>query len=168
VSPAPSDPQDPFRTDVPPSGTGDGSGPERPPQRPPSRQATPGAPEPDGSTRRQARAQSIRLGVLAVAAVVTALLAPPVGAVLGLVAVVRAARARGTAPTRTRGTVIAAGVLAIVVGVLATTVAAVFREEISQYSQCLAGANTVQARENCTTALNDALTTRLGLAPDGR
>ena len=145
VSPEPNHSPDPFRTD----GPGD----------------RPAAGEPD---ERVARVQAIRLSVAALVAVVAAFVAPPIGALLGIVAVVRAARSRGTASVRTRGLVIAAGTLAVLVGVVATSMLLVFRVEVGDYRQCLAGANTQQARDNCTTALNDAITTRLGLTPAAR
>jgi hypothetical protein len=165
VSPEPNDPPDPFRTDVPGHRAGD---------QPPSEGAAgPGEPrrgpsdgpagEPDDTA---SRAQAIRLAVVAVVAVAASFVAPPVGGVLGLVAIVRAVRSRGTVPTRVRGLAIAAGALAAVVGVVATTLLLLFRVEVGDYRECLAGANTQQARDNCTAALNYALTSRLGLTTD--
>lgn len=167
VSPEPNDPPDPFRTDVPGHRAGDrppseGASGQRSPRRGPSDDPVS---EPDDAAT---RAQAVRLSVVAVVAVAASFVAPPVGGLLGLVAIVRAVRSRGTVPTRIRGLVIAAGTLAAVVGVVATSLLILFRVEVSDYRQCLAGANTQQARDNCTAALNDALTTRLGLTPTDR
>ena len=145
VSPEPNQPPDPFGTDGPG-----------------------GRPASDELDEKVARVQAIRLSVVALVAVVASFVAPPVGALLGVVAIVRAVRSRGTASARTRGLVIAAGTLAALVGVVATSMLLVFRVEVSDYRQCLAGANTQQARDNCTSALNDAVTTRLGLTSTAR
>lgn len=167
VSPEPNDPPDPFRTDVPGHRSTDAE-----PSESTSGQGAPrssGSNEPTGEPDdKAARAQAIRLSVMAVVAVAASFVAPPVGGALGLVAIVRAARSRGTVPTRIRGMVIAAGTLAAFVGVVATSLLLVFRVEVSDYRECRAGANTQQALDNCTTALNDAITSRLGLPPMGR
>ena len=164
VSPQPTDPPDPFRTDVPGHRTGDerpstGTSGQGSPRRGPSDDPAGGTDDP------ATRAQAIRLSVVAVVAVAAAFVAPPVGGVLGLVVVVRAVRSRGAVPTRIRGLAIAAGALAALVGVVTTSLLLLFRVEVSDYRACLAGANTQQARDNCTAALNDGLTTRLGLTP---
>jgi 4-hydroxybenzoate polyprenyltransferase len=111
------------------------------------------------STRRVA----VALAVLSVAAVTAAFLAPPLGAVLGVVAVVRAVLARALVPRRTRLVAIAAGVVAVVVGLTITAAALLLREEITEYSRCMQAANTVQAQQNCQDALNSSLSSRLGL-----
>jgi hypothetical protein len=92
-----------------------------------------------------------------------AFFAPPVGAVLGVVAVVLAVRARHSVPRRTRVLAIGAGSVAVVVGLTITGVGLLFRDEITQYSRCLQAANTVQARQNCQDTLNESLSAKLGL-----
>jgi hypothetical protein len=87
--------------------------------------------------------------------------APPVGAVLGVVAVVLTVRSSGVLPRRTRLLVVAVGVLAAFVGVVVTGVAFAFRDEVADYSRCIQAANTQQARANCDAALREALTSRL-------
>jgi hypothetical protein len=79
------------------------------------------------------------------------------------VAVVRAVLARALVPRRTRLVAIAAGVVAVVVGLTITAAALLLREEITEYSRCMQAANTVQAQQNCQDALNSSLSSRLGL-----
>jgi hypothetical protein len=105
--------------------------------------------------------QAIRLSIIAAAALVCSLVAPPIGVVLGVVVVVLAVRSPGVLPRRTRGLVIAVGVLAALVGVAVTGFAVMFRDEVADYSRCIQAANTQQARANCDVALRDALTSRL-------
>lgn len=107
--------------------------------------------------------QAIRLSVIAAAALVCSVVAPPVGALLGVVVIVLAARSSRVLPRRTRALIVAVGVLAAFVGVVVSGVAAAFRDEVGDYSRCVEAANTQQARENCDTALRDALSSRLGL-----
>lgn len=148
------EPRDPFRTDGRPPAT---TPPTQPPP-PPSGQ--------DGdqtSTDPQARRTAIRLAVVSVAAVASAFFAPPVGVVLGVVAIVVAVRSREVVPSRPRVLAIVSGSIALVVGVTITGAALFFREEITEYSRCLQAANTVQAQQNCQDALNESLSSRLGL-----
>ncbi len=91
---------------------------------------------------------------------------PPLGLLFGVVALVqgvRAVRAR-----RTRGLSSPGGVGAIVFGsvtmllaVLGIVVTAVLYREISAYAECMAGANTEQAKQACQDQLRDALEQRL-------
>jgi tRNA C32,U32 (ribose-2'-O)-methylase TrmJ len=106
--------------------------------------------------------QAIRLSVIAAAALVLAVVVPPLGAVLGVVVVVLAVRSSRVLPRRTRTLVVAVGVLAAFVGVVVSGVAVVFGEEVADYSGCVQAANTQQARENCDIALREALRSRLG------
>jgi hypothetical protein len=148
------DPQDPFRTDGTP-----------PPAAPPPQAPSP--PDPS-ATPPPARRLTLWLSLLALAALVAAVLAPPVGVVLGIVVVVRAVRMRTVLPGRTRGVVAAAGVVAAVIGLLVSTVAIVIRTEIAEYSRCTQAANTVQAQQNCQDALNASLSSRFGLERPAR
>lgn len=149
------DPHDPFRTDRPPV-----------PAASQQRSPTPSDPQRDerrGTAPESSRRMTVRLTVLAIASVATAFLAPPVGAVLGLVTVVQATRARGRVTTQTRLLTIAASVVAVVVGVAATAVGLAFRTEITDFSRCSQAANTQLAQQNCQDSLSDALRSRLGL-----
>ncbi len=110
------------------------------------------------------RAAPARLVILAVAAVVTSVLAPPVGALLGLLTLVLALRARSVGPGL-RVTVALVGAGAMLVGVAVSAVAIAFRTEITDYSACLQGANTRLAEQACQQNLNDALGDRLGFVP---
>ncbi len=152
------DPHDPFRTDAPPTPApeqpgAESGGPSSPPEPPP------GSVEPTP----QSRALALRLAIISVAAVAAAFFAWPIGAVLGVVTVVLAVRSKGSVPPRVRAIALAAGSIAIVVGVAVSVVAWVFRTELVDYNQCVQGANTRQAQQNCQDALTDALTSRLGL-----
>jgi hypothetical protein len=111
----------------------------------------------------QARRTAIRLAVLSVAAVGSAFFAPPVGAVLGVVAIVIAVRSRHLVPPRPRLLAILSGSMAVVVGTTLTGGALLLREEITEYRRCLQAANTVQAEQNCQDALSESLSSRLGL-----
>ncbi|MGA7688920.1 MAG: hypothetical protein WCA29_06785 [Jiangellales bacterium] len=157
------DPHDPFRTDAPSTPAtektndqsgGPSGGPQAPPPEPPP---DPVEPLP------QSRALALRLAIISVAAVAAAFFAWPVGAALGVVTVVLALRSKGTVPPRVRAIALVAGSIAIVVGVAISVVAWVFRTEFLDYNQCVQGANTRQAQQNCQDALTDALTSRLGL-----
>lgn len=157
------DPHDPFRTDAPPT-----SVPEQPRDKSGDQSHGPSAPPPDpppdpAEQTPQARALALRLAIISVAAVAAAFFAWPVGAALGVVTVVLALRSKGSVPPRVRTIALVAGSIAIVVGVAITVVAWVFRTELIDYNQCVQGANTRQAEQNCQDALTDALTSRLGL-----
>jgi hypothetical protein len=114
----------------------------------------------------QDRARAVRLVILAVAALATAVLAPPVGAVLGVLTLTLAVRSRSLR-TATRVVAGVAGGIAVLVGIFVTASALLLRTEITEYSQCLQGANTRLAQQACQDALNealeDALETRFGL-----
>jgi hypothetical protein len=138
---------DPFRTD--------GAAPRPPP--------SPTGPPDDAPPTPEVRATALRLALVSVAGMAAAFFAPPVGAVLGVVAVVLAVRARHSVPRRTRVLAIGAGSVAVVVGLTITGVGLLFRDEITQYSRCLQAANTVQARQNCQDTLNESLSSKLGL-----
>lgn len=155
VSASGGDPHDPFRTDLPASPA------ERRPSSPTPSDQPPN--DPKGTAPELSRRMAVRLTVQAIASVATAFLAPPVGAALGLVTVVQAARAGGRVATRTRVLTIVASAVAIVVGVAATAVGLAFRTEITDFSQCSQAANTQLAQQNCQDSLNDALRSRLGL-----
>lgn len=149
------DPDDPFRTDAPPLPMVEpGAGAPTPPPDP--------SPEPVEPTP-QARALGLRLAIVSVAAVASAFFAPPVGALLGVMAVVLALRSKGRVLPRVRTIALVAGSIAIVVGVAISVVGWLFRTEITDYTRCLQGANTRQAEQNCQDALNDSLSSRLGL-----
>ena len=153
------DPDDPFRTDAPSAHMAEpGAGPSTPPPDPSPHRS----PDPDEPTP-QARALGLRLAIVSVAAVASAFFAPPLGAVLGLMAVVLALRSKGRVLPRVRTIALVAGFIAIVVGVAISVVGWLFRTEITDYTRCLQGANTRQAEQNCQDALNDALSSRLGL-----
>jgi len=142
------EPSDPFRTDG----------------RPPAAMPPPNGTDGDGARPDpQARRTAIRLAVLSVAAVGSAFFAPPVGALLGVVAIVIAVRSRREVPSRPRLLAILSGSIAVVVGTALTGAALFFREEITEYSRCRQAANTVQAEQNCQDALNESLASRLGL-----
>jgi hypothetical protein len=138
--------QDPFRVTAPGSPT-EVAGPPPPPSP-------------------QDRARAVRLVILAVAALATAVLAPPVGAVLGVLTLTLAVRSRSLR-TGTRLVAGVAGGIAVLAGILVTASALLLRTEITEYSQCLQGANTRLAQQACRDALNealeDALETRFGL-----
>lgn len=142
------EPRDPFRTD--------GSPPPSPPSGQPEE---PGKPE----MTPEARRTGIRLAVVSVAAVGSAFFAPPVGAVLGVVAIVLAVRTKAMVPSRPRVLALVSGSIAVVIGIVITVAAVVFRAEITEYTRCLQAANTVQAEQNCQDALNESLSSRLGL-----
>ena len=153
------DPDDPFRTDAPPVHMVEpGAGPPAPPSdRSPD-------PSPDHvEPTPQARALGLRLAIVSVAAVASAFVAPPLGAVLGVMAIVLALRSKGRVLPRVRAIALVAGSIAVVVGVAISVVGWLCRTEITDYSRCLQGANTRQAEQNCQDALNDALSSRLGL-----
>lgn len=145
------EPRDPFRTDGPPP----------PPQAPsPSPSSGPDDREPPTP---QARRRAIRLAVVSIAAVGAAFFAPPVGAVLGVVAIVLAVRSKTVVPSRPRVIAIVSGVIAVLVGVVLSSAALLFRAELVEYDRCRNAANTVQAQQNCQDALNESLASRLGL-----
>jgi chromate transport protein ChrA len=106
---------------------------------------------------------AIRLAVLSIAAVGAAFFAPPVGAVLGVVAIVLAVRAKTVVPSRPRVVAIVSGVIAVLIGVVLSSAALLFRTELIEYDRCRNAANTVQAQQNCQDALNESLASRLGL-----
>lgn len=97
------------------------------------------------------------LGALAVTA---SLLLPPLGVALGILVVVRALLVR---PVLRRARLSAAavvgpvlsGVIAIAIGSLMTVVLALYWPELTDYRDCMAGANTTIAEEACTTQLGE-------------
>lgn len=130
------EPRDPFRVGGP-------AGPGRPGQ--PDRRDT-----------------GARLTILAVASLVTAVLLPPVGLVLGIVTVVAAVRSGERAGAAARLTAAAAASAALVISIAVIAVGLLFVTEISRYSRCLQGANTRLAEQACQDELNEALLSRLG------
>jgi hypothetical protein len=156
VSSTGGDPHEPFRTDGPPAPAD-----QQPTESPPAPSSDP-PPDPVEQTA-QVRAVALRLAIVSVAAVAAAFFAPPVGAVLGVVTLVLALRSKGSAPPRIRTIAIVAGTIAVVVGVAITVLFLVFRTEFTDYQQCIQGANTRQAEQNCQDAVTDSLTSRLGL-----
>lgn len=145
------EPRDPFRTD--------GS----PPPRPEGPPRSPGGGDDRQPPSPEARRKAIRLAVVSIAAVGGAFFAPPLGAVLGVVAIVLAVRATHVVPARPRVLAIVSGSIAVVVGVVISAAALIFRAELVEYNRCRQAANTVQAEQNCQDALNEALASRLGL-----
>lgn len=160
------DPQDPFRTDgSPPPAKRPEDRPPAPRSQPPSQQPgqQPGRPTERPPASPESRRLALRLGVVTVAAVAAAFVAPPVGAVLGALAIAQAVRSRDLVASRPRLLAVIGGVLALTVGLAITGLALLLREEIAEYSSCMRAANTVQAQQNCQDALNDSLSSRLGL-----
>ncbi|MGH8773982.1 MAG: hypothetical protein ACRDWI_02045 [Jiangellaceae bacterium] len=123
-----------------------------------SPQRNPEPPGPDAA--RHARL----LGMLGVLAVLLAVLVPLVGVVLGGVTVVIGARHRS--PARflrlpVRGMAMTTGGIALVVGAALSLVSVLIGDELDQLRQCLAGANTRVAEQNCQDEFSDALERRL-------
>lgn len=146
------DPHDPFRVDG-------GAGPPAVGGQPPS-----GQPPSGGPSRAQPgrRPTGTRLAILAVACLLTAVLAPPVGVVLAIVTIVLAARSGDRAGSATRLLTVAAASAGLVVGIAATALGLLLADEVSEYSRCLSGANTRLARQACQDELTEALVSRLG------
>jgi hypothetical protein len=106
-------------------------------------------------------------GLLASVAMLLAVVVPPLGAILGLVGAVKAARLRDevrAAGLRLSLTVLpmVSGTLAFVVGLAATAVAIALGSELLDLNQCLQAANTRTAEANCQDAFEVALQRRLG------
>jgi hypothetical protein len=102
--------------------------------------------------------------VVSVAALATAVLAPPVGVVLGVLALVLVVRTRASPP----GLRVAMGLVAgaaVVLGVAVSLGAWVLRSELEEYRTCIQGANTRVAQQGCQDALDGALRDRLGVVP---
>lgn len=115
---------------------------------------------PGPAASRQARL----VGLLAVLAVVTAVALPPVGVVLGAVTLVSAVRQRTGARflrMPARGASMAGGLIALVVGGVLSVVSVVFGDELGRHGECLAGANTRVAEQNCHDEFRDAWQRRL-------
>ncbi|MGH8866597.1 MAG: hypothetical protein ACRDYU_01220 [Actinomycetes bacterium] len=115
-----------------------------------------GTPQQD---RARGRPPGQGLLLLAVLALVTAFVIPPVGFALCAVVIVLALRARrtaaaagGTAP----GTI---GAIAVSVTglVLPLVVLGVFYDQITRYSECVQAANTHEAQDDCNDMLEDML-----------
>jgi len=121
----------------------------------------PAAPEPATPAE---RASSARMVIVGIAALGTAVLAPPVGAVLGVLTLVLTARA-GRASTGLRALMVLVGGAAVLVGTAATVGALLLRTEITEYRDCVQGANTRLAQQGCQDALDDALRERVGIVP---
>ncbi len=112
-----------------------------------------------------ARLRAGRAGLVAGMAIIMAIAVPPVGIVLGLLAVtmaVRAARAPGSGQGLMAGAAGLAGTAAVLVGIALSVVLALFWTELRTYYDCSAGANTRQAEQRCDTELSDVLDERLG------
>lgn len=78
------------------------------------------------------------------------------GAALGAVAVVLGWRARRNSPRRALATTaIALGVLGAVLGTTVSVFATVYRSELASYQECIRGANTEAARQECQQQLED-------------
>lgn len=109
--------------------------------------------------------------LLGMTSLVLAVLAPPIGAVLGIWTIVTGRRrlppdpATGTPPPRgssqTFGVV--AGAVAAIGGVLLSIAFLVFMDDITEYNECRAGANTRVAQDACQSAFEDAILGRFGL-----
>lgn len=109
------------------------------------------------------RALTARMVAVGVAALVASVLAPPLGALLGVLTLVQVARAdRASGGLRALMGVV--GGAAVVVGVAASIGAWLLRAEITSYRDCVQGANTRVAQQTCQDALDLALRERLGLA----
>jgi hypothetical protein len=106
-------------------------------------------------------------GLLSSVAVVLAVLLPPIGALLGLLGAVRAARLRpavvaaGLRPSLTTLPFVT-GVVAVGVGMAATVVVVALGPELLELNRCLQAANTRTAEANCQDAFQVALSQRLG------
>jgi hypothetical protein len=92
----------------------------------------------------------------------------PLALVVDIAALVLASRARRAA--REAGQSDAGGIIAIITASLGVAfvisvlaMVAVFWNELHAYNECMAGANTVQARETCQQDLSDAIMRRLGV-----
>lgn len=138
------DSHDPYRTDGP-----------RPPAAP--------EPLPQVEQTPRSRGAALRLTLLAVASIALAFFAPPIGAVFGIVTIVSAVRQGPRISTSTRVLGVLAGGAAIAIGVIASIVVMVFADEITEYSNCLRGANTQLARQNCQDTFEESIRSRLGL-----
>lgn len=153
------DPRDPFRI-----GGADTSSdePTRPPA-PPPQAPPPQAPPPRRSEPNETRGLVLRVALLAAAALGLAFAVPPLGLVLGVVVAVAVVRLGVQLPTQARAIVMGSALVAAVVGLSITVVTAVFRGELAAYSDCIDGANTHLARQNCQDALYASVSDRLGL-----
>lgn len=159
---------DPFR--LPETTQGNSSPPPPPPPQDHPTSGEPPADRPPPSVADQQRrpSRALLLGLLSLG---LAFIAPPVGALLGgwtVLQVLRegrdARRTGGDGRLRGIGLLgVLAGVLAVVVGTLATIALLTFRSEISEFSECRAGANTRVASAGCQSDLEEAIFDRLGL-----
>lgn len=89
-------------------------------------------------------------GVLDVAAVI-----------VGARALHRAARRRSKAPGAIPAVIV--GSIGTVIALALLLVTIFFHNEMQAYSDCMSGANTVQAKQHCKTALRHSLEDRLGV-----
>ncbi|MBM7790904.1 DUF4190 domain-containing protein [Tenggerimyces flavus] len=99
-------------------------------------------------------------------ALIFAVLAFPLGLILGVAAIVLGALARRSArPARVRapGAVpgIVLGIVATVFASFVAVTAAVFWDEVSEYYTCMEGANTRTSQEGCQETMRKRLTERL-------
>ncbi|MQA83301.1 MAG: hypothetical protein GEV03_01390 [Streptosporangiales bacterium] len=80
---------------------------------------------------------------------------------VGIRALRRARGQRGTAPGARGGLVL--GSVGLALGVVLGSFTAVFWSEFSTYQQCLQGAITIEARDQCDTQLRESVAERLGV-----
>lgn len=179
--------------DAPPRGSGDSSDPYAPPREDrdhpfgpaqPSYGVGAGKPEerghgrdprdgreargPEGEEKKPGDAGGRRALFWAIGGVAISFLAPPVGLVAILVALVlgikaqrRASAAGEPAPGAVPAIII--GAVGAVVALVLTVVVLVFLPELLAYQDCMSGANTTIARNECRATLDDALRARIGL-----
>jgi hypothetical protein len=138
------------------------------------RASPPAAPPPAPPPPRPVDVEAVRpllrrvrnAGLLTSAAMLLAVIVPPLGAVLGIVGAVKAARLRDevrAAGLRLSLTVLPmiSGTLAFVVGLTATGLAVAVGDELLELNRCLQAANTRTAEANCQAAFQEALQQRL-------
>lgn len=142
--------RDPFRTDASPPPARDGGS------------TPPGTGNSQGPSP-EARRTALRLAAVSVLGVGCAFFLPPLGVVIGVVAIVLAVRGKGVVPPRPRVLGLVSGSVAVVVGIALSGVLLFFSSELVEYVRCDRAANTVQAQQNCQDALNESLASRLGL-----
>jgi hypothetical protein len=159
-------PRDPQRTPPPRRAPRRGatrlSPPERRPDRPPG-----GGPAVDAGGRRGflLAAGGLFLTVLSFPAAYAA----PLGLVLAVVGAVVGLRARRRAATA--GTTAPGATAAVVLGLLTAALAAIlalgllfFFDEVTRYRECMLGANTQVAQNNCEQQLRDSVEERTGFS----
>lgn len=139
--------------------TDPGGGRPAPPFGKPSEPGAPGRDAPDRGGR-----LSLLLGV---PGLLMSFFIFPIGLVLDLAAIVtgvRALRRSGRGRTGIREAVagIVLGSVGFVFAALFAVVLAVFGNEMLTYRECMAGANTISAREDCQAQLENAVQERLG------